>query len=168
MPIIRFGLLFFTILGLCAARAEDSQVPALVWQEGTDHLYPIVAQGHGRVKWTHGAFLFADAPSPDFYTINREGDVISRARLEIPDDAHYFLTDFDRWSDGSIVAAMVPDRDDASPFLAFITADGKTKKRIKTAHYHPSLLTVAKDGTVWTLGLESIHGGFAARCLSAA
>jgi hypothetical protein len=150
LVIVSFGL-------FVAWAADDDHVPALVLQGGSDHLYPIVAQGHGQIKWSREAFLFSDSPSQDFYTINAEGDVVAKTHFVPPSDARYFVEDFDRWKDGSIIIAMRPEADDVSPFLAFISPEGQTKHLIRTAPYYPRMLTIAQDGTLWTLGLEEIH-----------
>ncbi len=146
---------FLAVPHIAVAAADDApQVATLILHGGTDRLYPVVAQGSGTVKWSHGAFIFNSGPY--FFTMNTEGDLIAKARLDMPDDAHYFIEDYDRRGDGTIVVAAVPDFDDVSPFLAWIAPDGKTERLKRTAPYHPRELTFAQDGTVWTLGYEMI------------
>ncbi len=136
----------------------DNTTPLLqlIPKGGTDRLYPDVSQG-GHLKWLHGAFVFNGVDSSYFYTLNNEGDVTRKAYIKRPDNARYFIGPFDRKNDGTIVAAVLPYDDDVSPYLTWIAPDGSTERMVKKAPYYPSLLTIAEDGTVWTLGFEAIH-----------
>jgi hypothetical protein len=138
-----------------AAFAADS-IPRVIQDGDASALYPIAHTASG-LKFTHGAFVCADRSAGRFYTLRRNGDLIATAKLEEPEDAEYYISDFDRFSDGSIVAAALPPRySEAHPFLAFLSPDGKTKRIVRTGAYFPYHVVVAGDGTVWTLGYEMI------------
>lgn len=93
-----------------------------------------------------------------FYTLSRSGDLLAASKLVEPEDAAYHISDFDRFSDGSIVAAALPSPfTEVSPFLAFLSPDGKTKSIVRTGAYFPYHVVIARDGTVWTLGYEMLH-----------
>ena len=139
------------------ALAADS-VPRLIKEGDTSNLYPVAHLANG-LKFTHGAFICADRLSGRFYTLSRNGDLIASWKVEEPDDAEYHISDFDRFSDGSIVAAALPSPYvEISPFLAFLSPDGKTKRLVRLGAYFPQHVVVAGDGTVWTLGHEMIQG----------
>jgi hypothetical protein len=140
-----------------AALAADS-VPKVMQEGDANELYPIAHLADG-LKFTHGAFVCADLSSGRFFTLNRNGDLVASPKLEFPEDAEYHISDFDLFSDGSIVAAALPSPfTDVSPFLAFLSPDGKTKHIVRTGVYFPYHVVVASDGTVWTLGHEIIQG----------
>ena len=151
-------LMLFSVLALLRGAEDNAPFATLVAQESIDRLYPIMAQGSGVVRWRNGAFVFYTGSH--FFTINTEGDLTADVRLDMPDDARYNIVDYDRKSDGTIVAAAIPDANfsDVSPFLVWIAPDGKTERLVRTAPYYPHSLTFAQDGTVWTLGYEMING----------
>jgi hypothetical protein len=140
-----------------SAFAADS-VPRMIQEGESNTLYPIAHLANG-LKFTHGAFVCADRLAGRFYTLSRNGDLVASSKLEEPEDAEYHISDFDRFSDGSIVAAALPSPfTDISPFLAFLSPDGKTQRIVRTGAYFPYHVVVAGDGTVWTLGYEMIQG----------
>jgi hypothetical protein len=140
-----------------AALAADS-VPTVIQEGDANILYPIAHVASG-LKFTHGAFVCADLLTGRFYTLSRNGDLAASSKLEEPEDAEYHISDFDRFSDGSIVAAGLPSPyTDISPFLAFLAPDGKTEHIVRTGAYFPYHVVVAGDETVWTLGYEMIQG----------
>jgi hypothetical protein len=155
MPLLR-TLAGITAISM-AALAADS-VPRVMQEGDANDLYPIAHLADG-LKFTHGAFICADLSAGRFFTLSRNGDLVATAKLEFPDDEEYHISDFDLFSDGSIVAAALPSPyTDVSPFLAFLSPDGKTKHIVRTGVYFPYHLVVAGYGTVWTLGHETIQG----------
>jgi len=140
-----------------AALAADS-APRVIQEGDANDLYPIAHLADG-LKFTHGAFVCADLLSGRFYTLSRNGDLVASSKLQFPEDSEYHISDFDLFRDGSIVAAALPSPfTDVSPFLAFLSPDGKTKRIVRTGVYFPYHVVVADDGTVWTLGHEMIQG----------
>ena len=155
MPLALFlaGITAFSM----AAFAADS-VPRVIQEGDVSYLHSVAELTHG-LKFTHGAFICADLQAARFYTLSRNGDLITSWKLEEPEDTRYYITDFDRFSDGSLVVVAVPSvYADGSPFLAFLSPDGKTKHIVRTGAYFPFHVVVAGDGTVWILGYEMIHG----------
>lgn len=67
------------------------------------------------MKWRNGGLVFNTGPY--FFTISTEGDLTAKVWFDMPDDAHYSIVDYDRKSDGTIVAAAVPALSDVSPCL---------------------------------------------------
>jgi hypothetical protein len=146
------------IIGVCLAALATDSPPNVVQDRDTISLYP-AAHLTGGLKFSHGAFISTDAAAGRFYTFGRNGDLLSASKIEEPNDAEYHISDFDRSSDGSIVAAVLPSPfTEISPFLAFISPNGKTKSIVRMGRYFPYHLVIARDGTVWTLGHESIQG----------
>ncbi|MGI9074292.1 MAG: hypothetical protein ACR2JB_23935 [Bryobacteraceae bacterium] len=159
LPVRFAGLLALTSLTAAVAEAFG---PQLIAQTKIIALDSIVDRSHGAVKWSHGAFLYADLGAggvpPTFYTLDRDGRLLSSATASIPGSADVSLGDFDRRDDSSIVfigeAHSVYGQ--PVPFIALISADGRTERVIRTAPYNANMLGLAPDGTFWTLGYEMV------------
>jgi hypothetical protein len=122
-------------------------------------LDPIAEQTHGVLKWRNGAFLYMDAASvPIFYTLDREGRLLSSATVEIPGAAQLWYSHFDRGADGSVVftGGVYSAYGQAAPLIAWLAPDGHTERVLRTAPYFPYMISIAPDGTVWTVGCEMI------------
>ena len=95
---------------------------------------------------------------PTFYTLDRDGRLLSSATASIPGSADVSLGDFDRRDDSSIV--FIGEAHSAYgqpvPFIALISADCRTERVIRTAPYNANMLGLAPDGTFWTLGYEMV------------
>jgi hypothetical protein len=160
-------LFSFVLSGVFAfawiAGAADTGALTAVRQSSTGSLDAVVDQSHGHLKWSHGMFLYMDsgvnARPPSFYTLDREGKLITSATLSIPDAAQFWFADFDRWTDGAIVFAggSYSSYGEAAPFIAWLSSDGQTERVMRTAPYYVYRLSAAPDGTVWTLGYEMIN-----------
>lgn len=141
--------------------AADTAAPQLMVQTKTITLDPIADQTRGAMKWSHGAFLYVAFGPGDlpFYTLDREGRLLSSATAVIPGSAHVSLGDFDRRDDSSIVfiGQAYSAYGEPAPFIALISTDGRTERVIRTAPYWPYMLSVAPDGTFWTLGYEMVN-----------
>ncbi len=157
--------IFFALAGALASTfpGRARSAPHLVREAGIHWLDLLADASHGALKWSHGAFLYMDFNSsglpPTFHTLDGDGKLISSVTLNIPGAAHFWPGDFDRGSDGSIVFAggSYSANGQAAPFIAWISPDGKTSRVIGTYPYHPSMISVAPDGTVWTVGCEMIN-----------
>jgi hypothetical protein len=150
-----FALTFVTV-------AADSPSPKLVLEAGTDKLDAVANSGHGRMKWSHGAFLHMDtigALPPIFSTLDREGRFISSTKVSLTDAAEFWVFDFDRKADNSIVFSGMTHSsyEEDFPFIAWVSPNGHTERVTRTTPYYPYKLTIAPDGTVWTMGLEMIN-----------
>ncbi len=153
------GLLASVPLTVAAAEAAG---PQPLVQTKTIALDSLADQHRGEMKWSHGAFLFQALGvglPPTFYTLDREGRLVSSATASMPDVGHVVVIGFDRWDDNSIVFIGQADSayGETVPFIGLISADARMQRVIRTAPYYPYMLTVAPDGTFWTLGYEGVN-----------
>lgn len=156
-------MLAFSVLLLSGRllNAAETLAPTMIQIKGVT-LDPMTDQTRGPMKWSHGAFLFEDAgPGGNprtFHTLDRDGQLLSSARADIPGSAYVSLGGFDRRDDNSIVfiGQAWSQYGQPVPFIGLISADGTTENVIRTAPYHPYMLSIAPDGTFWTLGFEMV------------
>ena len=163
MTLLRASLAFALLSGTTGLIAVpgDSK-PQLLLQGDLVNVDSIADLSHGFLKWSHGALLYVDARShsaPSFYTLDREGRLISSTTLNIPDATLISTGDFDRAPDGTIIFTGESYSSDGrgTPFIAWISPTGQTERVIRTDPYHPYTVAVALDGTVWTMGCEMIN-----------
>lgn len=161
MSLKRWLFTFSAVFALAwISTGADAPGIRLVRESGSDTLHGIADPTHGAMKWSHGAFLYKESGTypPAFYTLDREGNWIYSATFRGPNGAHVSSYDYDRGTDGSIVLSGAYSSDQgAVPFLAWSSADGKTQRLVPTTPYFPYMLSVAPDGTVWTIGYEMIN-----------
>jgi hypothetical protein len=161
MSLKRCALAFLVVFAFaCVSFEADAPGIQLVRESGSDTLHGIADPTHGAIKWSHGAFLYGEFGTypPAVYTLDREGNWISSATVRAPNGAQVWSHDYDRGTDGSIVLSGQYSSDQgAVPFIAWISADGKTQRLVPTTPYFPNMLSVAPDGTVWTIGHEMIN-----------
>ncbi len=153
------ALTFWGAYGLTGLLAASDVPGRQLKLQGNVNLDPIAEQTHGVLKWRNGAFLYMDEASvPIFYTLDREGRLLSSATLEIPGASQVWGYHFDRGADGSVVFAggVYSAYGQAAPLIAWISPDGHTERVIRTAPYFPHMISIAPDGTVWTVGCEMI------------
>jgi hypothetical protein len=157
--------LFLSMLTLESV-AYGADVPTTLVQQAASPLVsldPAVDPRHGRMKFRYGAFLYADtAPGalpPTFDVLGSDGHLMSSVTLAVPGASSYFFGDFDRSPDGTIVFAggSYSSVGEAAPFLVWLSPDGKQENVVSTTPYFPISVSVAPDGTVWTLGHEMIN-----------
>jgi len=157
----------FLFLGMIALGPvlDGADVNTVLVQQGAApqvSLDPMVDPTHGLMKWRYGAFLYADTPPaslpPTFHVLGNDGALISSATLSVPEAGSYWLADFDRSPDGTILFAggSYSSAGEAVPLLVWISPDGQRQRVVSTAPYFPYSVSVAPDGTVWTLGYEMI------------
>ena len=91
---------------------------------------PIDAQLRRGMDWRHGAFTVVGGiggGSPVFYSLDREDKLTDTAAFRNPEPTRMYHFSYDRQTDGTIVFSgqteTVPRV--VSPFLAWISADGK-------------------------------------------
>jgi hypothetical protein len=70
----------------------------------------------------------------------------------------FWIADFDRSAAGEIVyvGGSTSTSGQIAPFLAIISPNG-TSRTMSTSPYQAHQVSVAPDGTIWTLGLEMIN-----------
>lgn len=85
--------------------------------------------------------------------------MVSSVTVSIPDSAHVSVGGCDRRDDNSIVfiAQAFSAYGQPAPLIGLISADGRTERVIRTAPNYPYSLSVAPDGTFWTLGYEMVN-----------
>ncbi len=163
MTLQRFVLLSscVTVLTWIVAKADVPGIH-LVRQGGTDKINSIDEQLSRRMKWSHGAYLFMDevgGQPPAFYTLDRNGTWTDTAHFQNPEPTQFAVFSYDREADGTIVFSGQTEAAPrvVSPFLAWTSADGQTQRMMRTEPYFPYRVSVAPDGTIWTLGYEMVN-----------
>jgi hypothetical protein len=164
MFIKRIGPPILCLVGMTsmAAKAGAPSISLMRDSGGSDRIDPITQQLRRGLRWSHGAYFFADQSTGDppiFYTLNREGSLVASPRFEYSGEGSFYVTSSDRMSNGTLVFAGMTaprsSRRDLSPFLAWISAAGHDQHKVSTGRYLPYLLAVAPDDTIWTLGYEA-------------
>lgn len=159
----RLVLLSFCIAALTWMAAEaDVAGIRLLRIGGTENINAIDEQLHRGMKWSHGAYLVMDkiaGQPPAFYSLDRSGIWTNTAHFQNSELTQFGVFSYDRESDGTIVFSgetwIAPGV--ASPFLAWTSADGHTQRMVRTEPYFPYEVSVAPDGTIWTLGFEMVN-----------
>lgn len=127
-----------------AAMANAPGISLLRESGGTDRIDPITGQLRRGLRWSHGGYFFVDgstAQPPVFYTLNKEGALAASARFEYSGAGDFYVTSYDRMSDGTLVFAGMTSppasRVSVSPFLAWMSTDGRDQHRVSTGRYLP-------------------------------
>ncbi len=113
--------------------------------------------------WSNGALVMVDSSgvgAPSVFAVDRQGRQVFAATLLIPDSLRTYPMDWTRGTDGTVAVcgtAWSSDGRDA-PFIALFSPDGLAEQVIRTEPYHPYLVALAPDGTVWVEGFEMING----------
>jgi hypothetical protein len=119
---------------------------------------PTDAETHHRTKWSNDVFIFADDDkgAPSLYMFDRAGQQVFSAMVQIPLVDETRLADFAAAPDGSLWACgwSYSRSGQRADFLAHLTDHGAGMEVIRTTPYQPYELSVAPDGTVWTIGYE--------------
>jgi len=155
------GLLAFCVIGTMAAGGKEDSPPfRFVRDGGTERLDSTNGQFRAGLRWSHGAYFFADrvlGQPPVFYTIDRSGNLIGSARFGYSGHELFYSGSFDRMSNGSFVFAGMTETSPriVSPFLGWTSAGGQEQHMRQTGKYLIYSLAVAPDDTIWTLGHEA-------------
>ena len=112
--------------------------------------------------WGGEALVIAKGPTAaelrSFQAYDKSGVRVFDAAFSVPDVAHYSVSDFARGADGTLAICGMSDvsysHGRGGPFIAWISRDGVTQKVSWTTIYTPSFITIAQDGTFWTVGPE--------------
>jgi hypothetical protein len=122
---------------------------------------PSTAFQRGLGKWSHGSYIRLDKSQlavPAFYTFSPDGKLLSSVDFTIPNAERVYVDDFDIGLDHSIIVcgdAWSADGQVAY-FIARVSSDGQKSQLIRTTPYWPHLISVAPDGTIWTVGSEIV------------
>jgi hypothetical protein len=161
---MNWKLISITFLGLSGVIWPAAEAPSIQLkpQSSISALDAIADPTHGVLKWSNGAFLYMDAANgvpPAFHTLNRDGSLSSSTSLQIPGASQFWYGGYDRGADGSIFFAggTYSAYGEAAPFIAWISPDGRTQRITRTGVYYAHMISVAPDGTIWTMGCEMIN-----------
>jgi hypothetical protein len=110
-------------------------------------------------KWSGDVLIAVEGDrsvSPLVYAFGPDGRELSRIEFTLPGARLVGIDDTAHGSDGTI--ALCGFAIDATGrfgnYLALISADGKRQKVIRTDPYLAQAVTITRDGTVWTQGVE--------------
>ncbi len=106
-----------------------------------------------------GVMVVAENPVGEpsaFIGYDRNGKQVFNLPLTIPDAVRRNVYSYARGAEGTFAACGLAYAADGrqAPYLAWVSADGTQQKVIRTSPYHPFLVAVAPDGTLWTVGRE--------------
>jgi len=154
---------YIVIAALAMPINAVAQPTALV-PSGPDLAVPITFGGKRVPVWGGNGLLVADGPlaSPNiFMAFDREGRQVFGAGFSIAGAYDTRIRGFARGADGTVAACGISYAGDGrnAPFISWISADGNSQQVIRTEPYTANLITVAPDGTLWTVGMElNPHG----------
>ncbi len=117
--------------------------------------------------WSGGAFLTIDSfmgtldapasPAPIVYVASDQGH--ATIQIRIPGAVWLQNRGVARGLDGAIAACG--DAKDAAgelwPYLAIFAPNAESPTVVRTESYHPTAVTIAPDGTVWTKGIDWVR-----------
>ncbi len=110
----------------------------------------------GVSKWRHGGYIRYgdDHAAPSFYTFDREGNFVHESIVSLSDAIRIEVHDFDRAEDASVVFCATAFGSDGKPasYLGWIRPDGTPSKLVPTTPYFPFQISLAADGSLWTVG----------------
>ncbi len=119
--------------------------------DGVPFLYPL----NGIMHWTGGRLAGCDScvGKPVLWAVDRQGNR-KAVELDIPGAGYVQARDVSAGTDGSLAAVGFAISDDSrtGTFLAWIAADASHQVITRVWPYSPQVVTVAPDGSVWTVG----------------
>jgi len=152
-----FGCL--AVAALVAPVAAVGETPSLVPSRASLTI-PYSLDGKRVPFWTGNSLVVEQSvlgvASPSVLVFDSSGTQVLSATLTIPEAAQTYVDGYARSADGSIAACGASYASDGrgAPFIALISADGNAERVIRMEPYWPVLITVAPDGTLWTVGYE--------------
>jgi hypothetical protein len=122
------------------------------------------SEGPSLWRWSHGALITLDMGSPlvkRFTIFDRNGSILSRSDFSIPDATRLWVNGYDRDYSGNLVFCGEAYSSDGrlAPFIGLKSTQNGDTQLIRTYPYWPILLSVAPDGTIWTVGGERTSDG---------
>jgi hypothetical protein len=108
-------------------------------------------------RWAHGGLVavqFKDPKYPLLWLITRSGG--QSVPFSVPGAESTLIYDVDRGADGTIgiSGSAVDAVNRAAGFVAWLSPNGSAVQVVRTGLYRPAMVTVAPDGTLWTVGTE--------------
>jgi hypothetical protein len=119
---------------------------------------PVWADGRSPT-WAYGyvaQLTLGNFPSGlDVY--GRDGKLVSEARVSVPEVMQAWLVAaIPTKGGGAIASGTFETEDETSDFVAETSASGGVVSEVHTEHYLATRMCQASDGTVWTLGRDSV------------
>jgi hypothetical protein len=119
-------------------------------------------------RWTGGALIAIendDTATPIIHMYDETGQEMLPIAFSIPGAQVIHIQGFSRGSDGTFAVAGWIAGQDLRPkegFLSLVSPDHRTIQTTRPAPYFPASVTIAPDGTLWTMGAEMVNGNPAA------
>lgn len=145
------------VLQLVLPMVAIGQAPRLVL---AGHSLTISEPMEGRrgAIWSGGSLVVPEGPLGEenaFRAYDGNGQVVFNSTFTAPGADHTYVRGFSRGPDGIVaVCGLAMNEGSANPFLATISADGVSQQIVRTGPYVPNVVSVAPDGTFWTVGRE--------------
>ena len=144
-------IVILPLLGGLSAQTS-AQRGLLLSQDNLPYLFPL----SGNMRWTGTRLAGCDfcvGGRPILWAVDREGNRETVA-LEIPEAGYTHVRDVAAGRDGSLTAVGLAFSGDSrmGTFLAWISPDGARQVVTRVWPYSPNAVTVASDGTIWTVG----------------
>lgn len=117
---------------------------------------PITTQLTRLPKWTKGGLLTVQINPKQPLIWRFTGNGALSVPLSIPGAESTLIYDFDQGGDGTIcVSGSATDgKGHVAPFVAWISPNSASAHITQMGLYRPAMITMAPDGTVWTVGSE--------------
>jgi len=133
--------------------------PARLVPSGASLTIPNALEGKRVPVWSGNALVVAEGGLTEpnaFLAYDRSGKVVFNAAFSIPGSARTSVRGYARGADGTLAlcGSSLASDGRSAPFFAWIPADGGSQEVVRTEPYTPNLITVAPDGTFWTVGRE--------------
>jgi hypothetical protein len=115
-------------------------------------------------RWSHEGLvtLYVGNPVVKTFTVRgRDGSELSRTNFSIPNTSRLWVHGYDRDLSGNLVFCGEAYSSDGklAPFIGVQSPQTGDVQLIRTYPYWPTLLAVAPDGTIWTIGGERTPDG---------
>jgi hypothetical protein len=114
--------------------------------------------------WTGGALIAIESQNtatPIIHLYDETGQEMLPIAFSIPGARAIHIQGFCRGSDGTFAVAGWIAGQDLRPkegFLSLVSPDHRTIQTTRPAPYFPMSVTIAPDGTLWTMGAEMVNG----------
>lgn len=106
-------------------------------------------------RWTGGAYVGWEKPTPLIYAFDRTGLQIGSIPIRTPEASEVSIARAVRAVDGSYaLAGYAYLNSGAAAYFWRISADGSQQRAFPTLAYIPQEITVAPDGHIWTAGVQ--------------
>ena len=102
----------------------------------------------------------AESDRPLFTVWDARGRAVRTTAFMLPGTSRIVVQSFAHGTDG-VIAFCGSAWDQAghgAPVVAWVSADGADPKVIRTEPYYPTKVTIASDGTIWSIGYEYVAG----------